>query len=249
MTSGSCWTARGIGLGDLPAVRQDQRSRREISMTSDMSCSTSRTVSPRSRIRAMSRARSGGLPHVEAGGGLVEQQQRRLARRGPGRARRRAAARRRGWSPRRRRGRRGRGSPGPRGHRSRTSRSSRQVHGRCSMPARNPARLRTCRPTMTFSSTVMRGKSRMFWKVRAMPRAATSCGGLPVDGLAPEGDGAGVGREEARDQVEERGLAGAVRADDRLDGALLAPAKLTSFTAWSAAEALRDPADLEEGVT
>src|SRR5688572_882104 len=47
--------------------------------------------------------------------------------------------------------------------------------------------------TTTFSSTVMRGKMRMFWKVRAMP-------------------------DVAGDHIEERGLAGAIRADDAGDG-------------------------------
>ena len=36
--------------------------------------------------------------------------------------------------------------------------------------------MRQWRPTMTFSSAVMFGNSRMFWKVRAMPALATRCG-------------------------------------------------------------------------
>ena len=42
-------------------------------------------------------------------------------------------------------------------------------------PLRAVALVRTCRPTITFSSAVMSGKSRMFWKVRAMPASATLC--------------------------------------------------------------------------
>ena len=41
-----------------------------------------------------------------------------------------------------------------------------------------PDWVRTWRPTMTFSSAVMSAKSRMFWKVRAMPAFATSCTAL-----------------------------------------------------------------------
>ena len=39
---------------------------------------------------------------------------------------------------------------------------------------KTPARVRTWRPTMTFSSAVMLPNRRMFWKVRAMPAAATA---------------------------------------------------------------------------
>ena len=35
-------------------------------------------------------------------------------------------------------------------------------------------------PTSTFSSAVMFWNSRMFWKVRPMPRCVKACGGLPV---------------------------------------------------------------------
>ena len=41
-----------------------------------------------------------------------------------------------------------------------------------SIAPKTPARVRTWRPTMTFSSAVMLPNRRMFWKVRAMPRSA-----------------------------------------------------------------------------
>ncbi len=41
------------------------------------------------------------------------------------------------------------------------------------------------------------------------------------DVLVGEPDAAGIGREHAADQVEERGLAGTIGADDRLDAARL----------------------------
>src|SRR5206468_10254675 len=51
------------------------------------------------------------------------------------------------------------------------------------------------------------------------PSREDTIGGEPVDPLAHEADRAGLGRERARDQVEERRLAGAVRADEPGDGA------------------------------
>ena len=47
-----------------------------------------------------------------------------------------------------------------------------------------------------------------------MPAAATRSGDHAVDPLAVEPDGAVVGRVEFHDAVEDRGLAGTVRADD-----------------------------------
>jgi hypothetical protein len=58
----------------------------------------------------------------------------------------------------------------------------------------------------------------MFWKVRAMPSEAIACGGWSVSLRAPAGRGsdlAGGGGVDAADQVEHRGLAGAVGADQR----------------------------------
>ena len=92
-------------------------------------------------------------------------------------------------------------------------------------------------PTMTLSSTVSAGNGRTIWKVRPMPRRQTSSGGSPSMRSPGKCDAPGVRREHAGDQVEQRGLAGAVRADHGED---LAPAtsKLTSSTATQAAKAL-----------
>ncbi len=43
-----------------------------------------------------------------------------------------------------------------------------------------PALVWQCRPTMTFSSTVISGKRRMFWKVLAMPSAVIWCVFMPL---------------------------------------------------------------------
>ena len=85
--------------------------------------------------------------------------------------------------------------------------ASRRARRRC---------VRTCRPTITFSSAVMSANRRMFWNVRAMPASATSCGcGRPRP--AVELETARVRRVQAGDHVEERGLARAVGADQAVD--------------------------------
>ena len=81
-------------------------------------------------------------------------------------------------------------------------------------------RPRVCAPTSTCSSTVIDSNSSTFWNVRAIPRRTTRCGGVrsrlsPSNAISPV-----VGLVEARDQVEERRLAGAVRADQADDLAL-----------------------------
>ena len=51
------------------------------------------------------------------------------------------------------------------------ARSSRTSQGGRSMAPRSPERVRQCRPASAFSSEESCWKSRMFWKVRATPRA------------------------------------------------------------------------------
>ncbi len=58
--------------------------------------------------------------------------------------------------------------------------SSARVAGVRSTAPTTPARVRTWRPIITFSSADRFAKSRMFWNVRAMPRAVTSCGFSPA---------------------------------------------------------------------
>ena len=78
-------------------------------------------------------------------------------------------------------------------------------------------------PTITFSSSVISLKMRMFWKVRAMPPRVI-CVRLAADqARAVEADVAAGGRQQAGDEVEHGGLAGAVGADQAEDAALRAP--------------------------
>ena len=75
-----------------------------------------------------------------------------------------------------------------------------------------------------------------------MPRRQMRSGASAVDALAGEGDAAGIGREGAGDQVEQRGLAGAVRADHREDRALR-HLEADAVDRDQAAEALADIVD------
>ena len=60
------------------------------------------------------------------------------------------------------------------------SRSSRRCHGMPSIAASGPDFCRVSIPTLTFSSAVSAGNSRMFWKVRATPRWLITCVFLPM---------------------------------------------------------------------
>ena len=76
-------------------------------------------------------------------------------------------------------------------------------------------------PSSMFCSTVSRDSALVSWKVRTTPSRATWCGDELAQRPAVEGPGAGVGLVEAGQQVEQRGLAGAVRADQAGDAAAL----------------------------
>ena len=152
----------------------------QMPMTSDMSCSTSSTVMPRSRMRPMSLARSAVSRMLSPAAGSSSRRSRgRRERAGQlhaallavGEARRPATP----------------ASPAmPKNSIASSAaaamrRSSPPAAGRRSIPATKPARLRTWRPTITFSRAVMWGKSFRFWKVRDRPSAAICVGGQPVD--------------------------------------------------------------------
>ena len=76
-------------------------------------------------------------------------------------------------------------------------------------------------PTSTFSKTVSSWKSVVAWKVRTTPRAAIRLGRSPGYLAAAEHDVASGRLVVAADDVEGRGLAGAVRADQPVDLALV----------------------------
>ena len=70
---------------------------------------------------------------------------------------------------------------------------------------------------MTLSSNGRRGKLRTTWNVRPTPMRHTWCTLRPSIGCAGERRAAFVRRQHAVQHVEQRGLAGAVRADDAED--------------------------------
>ena len=171
-------------------------------MTRFMWCSTRRTVrSKSSRIRRMKPAELLDLLVAEPARRLVQQQQ-----------------------------------PRPRGERARDLdpllRAERQLARRRLGQVREARRIRAsrrarwppprstfrlCVPTRTFSATVIVEKSSTFWNVRAMPRWTTRYVGVREQDCAVEREVAGLRLVQARDHVEERRLAGAVRADQADD--------------------------------
>jgi len=60
--------------------------------------------------------------------------------------------------------------------------SSRRVARLREIAPHTPACVRTWRPIITFSSADRLANRRIFWNVRAMPRAATSFGFSPARG-------------------------------------------------------------------
>ena len=83
--------------------------------------------------------------------------------------------------------------------------------------ARNPALVRWWRPSMRFSATDWVPDSAMFWNARATPMPAIWKGRIWSRRCVAEADLALGGLVDARQDVEHRRLAGAVRPDDRVD--------------------------------
>ena len=163
------------------------------------------------------------LARAHAGHRLVQQQEPRLARSGRAPARPASAARRAGWRPGGAPRPRGRGRPGSSAA-APGSRIARAGHGgRPSTCPRGPAARRWVSPIATLSSTSSPGNSARFWNVRATPSAASFCVGTACERRPPMPMRAAVRAVDAADQVDQRALAGAVRADDRPDLAARRP--------------------------
>ena len=69
----------------------------------------------------------------------------------------------------------------------------------------------------TFSATVRSGNRRGSWWTTAMPSARAWAGPVDLDRLAVEPDRPAVGLMDAGEDLDERALAGAVLADERMD--------------------------------
>ena len=74
-------------------------------------------------------------------------------------------------------------------------------------------------PRNTFSATVSRGTRATSWATRAIPRMSASRGDRNDDSRPPQHQVALILREDARDDLAQGGLAGAVLADERVDRA------------------------------
>ena len=226
-----------------------RRSARRRRITRLMSCSMSRTVMPRARDPADEPDELVGLVLVHAAGRLVEDR----GASGPSRA----PARSRGAAGRRTRGSReldGAFARGP------TNASSSTAARRPPPPPRAPAGAaggaRRRGRAGVRQCAARRGRSRAR---RAAGRGGCSgrCGrsprcddpvrAHPPDERLPSNRiGAAIGAVVPGDEVERRGLPGAVRPDEPDDRALPRRRTRRSTTAVEAAEALRDPAQLEE---
>ncbi len=100
--------------------------------------------------------------------------------------------------------------------------SSRRLVDRLAMradrlpPAPPRCRCRSHTASVTDSSTVMSANRRLIWNVRARPRLTRWCCGSEVTSSPPRITLPDGGLQEAGQQVDERRLAGAVGADQRV---------------------------------
>ena len=98
-----------------------------------------------------------------------------------------------------------------------------------------------------LSATVRSGISDSSWKMQTMPARAASDGFGEGDGPAGEAHLAGVGPQHARDDLDQRRLAGAVLAEHGVDGAAAA-GEVDAFEGADALEVLRDAGQLDVGL-
>ena len=180
-------------------------------------------------------------------------------RRGPPPARRAArswarapapARSRRGGAGRRadRRSRRGASASRPRLSSSAAVPSTISVRARSRPQSCRSSPSRASSASATFSATVSCGKSELIWKVRARPSATRRSGASVGDVGAVEPDrSAARGCSRPGHEIDERRLAGAVRADERVPRAGTQRQRHLARDA-ERAEALRDALDLERGI-
>ena len=215
-------------------------------MTNSMSCSTSRSPSPSARSCA-----AAARPAPASRGGAGRPPARRAAAAAGSAASARAISTSRCWPSGRRRPASCR-CPEPSPTRSSWRRASREQappprRGRAasSRPA-TPRRPRRCAPSATFSSTHPLPSSRTCWKVRPSPSAATAARAARVTAAARKRTSPEVGSVTPETHVEERALAGAVRADERERSRPPLTVSDIDWLAGEPAEPLGDLARLEQ---
>ena len=101
-------------------------------------------------------------------------------------------------------------------------------------------------PRTTFSRTVRLSASMKCWCTMPMPRAMASAGRREGDLLAVDRDGALVRLLHAVEDLHQGRLAGAVLADEGVDGAL-ADGEVDVVVGDDAGEALGDPGEFDGG--
>ncbi len=245
MTAGSSRTFRGA-----PRAITDPRCRHTSSSAIDeisgMSCSTMTSVAPvRWRRSSSSVGERLALALGDPRRRLVEQQDRRVVGDGAGEVEDAPGA---GRQLGRRTPRDSGPAPSPRAARRpgwRHPPPSRWSRRRGSVQATG-SRTSTWRSnaTASASATVIDGNRRASWNDRPRPSAARSRRGQLGDVVAVEEDPTAVGRQEPRDDVEQRGLAGAVGADET-DDAIGADVRSTSASALTPPKPAADLDDLE----
>ena len=200
---------------------------------------SSRTRPSRASCRARRADRQAVGRRAGAAGG---RRPRSRPRSGPTPARRAAApsARSSAPGPARRRGPARSGSRRPRGRRGRQAGQlddlARPSASRVAAAA-DLQRLWMSPPTRTLSRTDSDVNSSSRWKVRARPRRARLCGGSRVTSWPSSRTRPRVGRLEPGDDVEQRGLAGAVGTDQPGDAARLRRSTVVVVERGLAAEA------------
>ena len=134
---------------------------------------------------------------------------------------------------------------GPHGCRARPAPSASSAPGRTPAHAGARRASRVCAPTSTLSSTVRLPNTRPCWNVRAKPSAARSSAASAGDVAAGERTVPASGLVEPGDEIEQRGLARAVRADDA-DQFAFVDRERQCVDGGDAAEAARQPGDVEQ---
>ncbi len=127
----------------------------------------------------------------------------------------------------------------------RTSASTSSATGPISGHDGRTAVSRVCAPTSTLSSTLRLPNTRPCWNVRARPRAASCSAARPVTGSPAKAMLPDIRQLEAGHEIEERGLARTVRADDAHQLAL-GNVEIERVDGGDAAEPARQSPDFEQ---
>ena len=136
--------------------------------------------------------------------------------------------------------------PGRRARAPRAPARAARVSLRASRQKRNEWPACACTASATLSSAVKSRNSEVIWNERASPSCAAPIDRQRGDVVAGEADAAGIGRDLAGELADQRGLAGAVRADDGVQLARAAPSSVMSSEATTPPKRLVRPSICEQ---